>query len=816
MGTVVLVAAAFVARDLQRSESLAWALVAAALALAVWWQRGIELSGTALDGPTGRAGGWRRAIGALLALAGAGSFALGSAGLVDNWARGFDRAWMCWSLGTVLLALGLDLLWARWSAPRGSRRGHTVALVLAVVAVGAVFRLGTFYFFPAPYHVTQVEELQVGAMATDALAGGRLRWEYLSQAWLGALGITVGGPTLLSTRLPSTILSFLKLAPLFLLLRFMVGTTGALVGSLLMALSIWDTLFARVATNHDVFVVLSAFALLAGPARRGRPSAYVVLGLLSGYVFFEYVLYRPLAVFAVAGAFLVSLRDRHAGLAARLLRPLLVLAILVAMTWPLYRFLVDSGRTREFFDGYGRARANHSYYSPDDSWETAVQKRLARSQRALSLLFFSGPDAPTTNPDGRKMVDPFTSLLLVVGTGYALAHPLRQIFGLVLLAGASTYAASLVLTGNFDFVRSGSALGYVYALAGVGAAGLAEALRRIPRAGGRVATALFMTAGVAYAAVFSTSFLHSFVTDPRVQRAQFRDLAYLASWIATNTRADERVVVAAPNFAYLMEPHDAAWLRGEVEGAAFWDLHAALLDWAQHPQATLLLVHAGSTSAEVQQYLRALLPSLETTRLPGPIGPEKDLLFARRAAPPQELARVLERWGCQPVAIEVDLLDEAGRVLTTVTSAAGAIDAPLWPGEAQEALMRLRPQAKRARVRFVADFRIEQGGEYLFPIEIYPGQATLRIDSMIIPYPPTAAVQLAPGVHHLDLRSEYDPNAGAPLVRLFWQGPDSGGRRQLLPFYRVAAERCPAAAASSALGDLAARERAQADVRLPQ
>lgn len=787
---MALVALAFASYHALGREDVAWALVVAAVLVSAWWQRDVGLEGTALEGPEGPPSRRRRLLGLALAAVGAALIAAGTRGLLANWSLGFDRAWVHWFTGTALLGWGLDLAWARWSSPPSPTRWRVVGVAAALVAAGALFRLGTFYFFPSPYFITQVEELQVGAMATEVLGGGRLRWEYLSQAWLGALGISIGGPTLLAIRLPSTILSFLKIVPLFLWLRFAVGTTGAVVGSLLLAVSAWDVLFARVPTNHDVFVVAAAFALLAGPARRGRPSAYAWIGLISGFVFFEYVLYRPLAVFALAGAFLVSWRDRHATWPARLARPLITVALLVAMTWPLASYIVGKGRTREFFDGWGRAQANRSYYNPEDTWEEALAKRLERTRLAAGLFFFRGAQAPVVNPKAEPLVDPFTSLLLVLGVGYGLAHPLRHLFGLTLLAGVFTLAASLIVTGNFDFVRAGSAVGYVFALAGIGAASLGAALAGAGPRCRRVLVAAALVAGTLYAALFSLRYLSYFVTSPDIRGAQFRELPYLASWIGTHVREGERVIIAAPNFDYMMRNHDAAWLRGKKRGAAFWDIHSALRDWAENPEPAILMVYGGATSEDVRAYLEWFLPEVPFAVEPGPLGPEKNLLWARASAPPRALRRRLAAWDCQAVAVEVELLDAEGGVVAAFEAAAGLIDPTLWPGAVRDAITRFGGQIVAARARIAGGFAVSEGGEVVFSVLHYPGHVTLKIDGVEVANTSAAAVDLAPGPHQVEILAEYDPKASAPIHRLYWQGPDSGGRRELLPFYRVGADRC--------------------------
>lgn len=790
LASVALVAAAFVAEASYRRLDLGWGLLAAALLLAIVWGRRVELDGCVPPGPVGPSSRRRRLAGAILALAGGALWWIGTTALLRDWTASFDRAWLAWIAGTFLLGAGLDLLWALWRLPPRPGRRRLLALVLALVAVGALFRLGTFYFFPAPYHVTQVEELQVGAMATEVLNGSRIRWEFLSQAWLGALGVAVGGPNLMATRLPSTFLSILKLVPMFLWLRFSVGNAGAIVGTALLAVSGWDSTFARVQTNHNVLVVATAFALLAGPARRGRPSAYVWLGLLSGYVMFEYVLYRPLALFALVGAGLVSWRDPQARWPARLARPLLTAALCLAMCAPLYGFLNASGRTREFFDGYGRARANVTYYNPADTWEATVERRLQRINLAAGLFFFRGPGSPVANPKSVPLADPFTGAMLLLGLGYGLAHPLRRLFGLTVAACLFTLVSALIVTGNFDYVRAGSAVGYLFALAGFGAAAFFEALRPLGRAWGRRAAAVLLAAGLVSAAAFSGRYLHFFVTSPEIRRAQFRDLAYLAWWLQNRVGPEDRVVIAAPNFPYLMDRHDAAWMRGErVQGASFWDLQSALRDWAQHPQATLVAVYAGPTWPAVQAYLSHLLPSAEFGREPEPGEDGKELLYHRSRAKPPELEQVLARWGCEPVTLSVDLFDADGELLSTLQGTAGLIDPTLWPGGVQETVRRLRPQVKRAEARFSATIRIEKGGLYVFPYESYPGAGRLSVDGTPVPYPPTSGVQLEPGLHHLELRSEYDPHAAAPMLRLFWQGPDSAGIKELVPFYRISPAR---------------------------
>jgi 4-amino-4-deoxy-L-arabinose transferase-like glycosyltransferase len=147
-----------------------------------------------------------------------------------------------------------------------------------LLAVAAVYRLGNIREFPGEAAITQIEDLQVGNFGWAYINGYRVRWEYLSSTWLAALGIWLGGPHQWAMRIPFAVVSTLKVLPLFIWLRLAVGTAGALTGTALLAFSFWDVILSRIPNNHNALIVSIVFSLLAGPVRRGRPSAYVLLG----------------------------------------------------------------------------------------------------------------------------------------------------------------------------------------------------------------------------------------------------------------------------------------------------------------------------------------------------------------------------------------------------------------------------------------------------------------------------------------------------------------------------------------------------------
>jgi len=50
-------------------------------------------------------------------------------------------------------------------------------------------------------------------------------------------------------RVPFAVVSALKVVPLFVWLRLSVGTAGALVGTSLLAYSLWDVILSRIRTT---------------------------------------------------------------------------------------------------------------------------------------------------------------------------------------------------------------------------------------------------------------------------------------------------------------------------------------------------------------------------------------------------------------------------------------------------------------------------------------------------------------------------------------------------------------------------------------
>ena len=770
-------------------EDYGWWLLAAALVVGAVAQAGLRFDAPAPAPPPGPAGPWRRGIGIVIALGGAALWETATARIYYSWTTGFDFAWMGWTGAVILIGIGLDLAWGRW--PRSADSGWRIGVLMAmavVLAVAAVYRLGNIADFPGEAAVTQIEDLQVGNFGWAYLNGYRLRWEYLSSTWLAALGIWLGGPSQFAMRVPFAVVSALKVLPLFVWLRRSVGTVGALTGTALLACSFWDVVLSRIPNNHNTLIVSIVFALLAGPVRRGRPSAYALLGFFGGYVLHEYIAYRPLAVFAVAGAVLWSLLDRTAGWPARLVRPLITAALLGSMVMPLFLTRIPGPLRIEYFDGWNRARSITGYYNPTDTWQQSLQRRLDRAYSAAELFVVRGDRSPVRNVASQPpLIDPVTCALLVLGLAGAAANLLRPVFGLTVLGFLVTVSGTLVFTGNFDVARVGGAVPYVYALAGFGAAGLWAVWGNAWGRAGKAAAALLLAVTVAGAGVWSTRHLFELWTSPVIRAAHRNNLAYLTVWLRDHVHPGERVLGIAPGYENVLEGHDGAWLRGgTVSGFVTIDIETALRQWEHEAGPTLLFVFAGESTPGVTQFLTWLLPELEFQLDPDPLHMQADVASVRLPGPPPDLAERLAEWHCRGARAAFSLVGASpGDVMFEIKTTVPFISKSTWPALLIQTLYRLTTHPSRIHMVYTAPFRVTTPGDYLFALATYVGNGTLTIDGQPRDGAGHIAVPLDANLHTMELVADFAPMAFEPNIALFWSGPDTGNRQELMPLYRL-------------------------------
>lgn len=788
--------AALIAFQRDNDGTRGWWLILVGLLLGMAGQAGVQYPAPPPAPPPLPTTRRRRWLGLLLAAAGAALWTYGVLRLTEHWASGFDIAWTSWLAATALMACGADLAWGRWgrveALPPARRTSRWVWAGLAVLmAIAAVYRLGNIADFPGEASATQIEDFQVGNFGHIFLQGDRVRWEYLSSTWLAALGIAVGGHSQLAVRVPFALVSVIKLAPMFIWTRLMVGTGGALVGIALLAPSFWDVVLSRIPNNHNALTVAIAFSLLAAPVRRGRPSAYIILGFLGGYILHEYIAYRPLVAWALLGGTWWSLTDRHASWPARLARPLLTAVLIGSMVAPLFITRLHGPLISEYSDGWARARGQTAYYNPQDSLEQSLERRLKRATDAAELFVWRGDRSPVRNMKMWPLVDPVTAALLLLGIAGVLVHAWRPVLLLTLAGFLVHVVGTLVATGNFDVARVGGSVAYVYPLAGVGAAGLMAALGAAWGDWARRLAGVALALAVGWAAWWDTTRLEQLWNSPEVRRAHRNELAYLTVWIRDHVKPGERVVGLAPLHPNAIKTHDGIWLMPErPPGRIVADVETALRDWLANPVPTLFVIYVGRTTEDVAAYLHWLFPQLEFGIDRDPLEMGDDVAWVHVDAPPPDLAAKLAALPCRGAEAVFTLHGPAtAPPLATLTTMVPFIDRATWPEALMEQVSRLSPQ--RLSLRFRTRFRVEQGGEYRFGITSYAGQATLRIDGERRDGHAYVPVALTPGVHELTVDGEFA--LVTPSLQLRWSGPDTQGRQEVMPLYRIAEPRedCP-------------------------
>lgn len=765
-----------------------WPFLGAALLLSILWQWRLGAQRPAVT-PSGAtpAMGVRVQIGAALAAIGFALFCWAAWALYRDWQASFDAAWLAWIAAAAMMGIGLDLAWGRWPRPSGLWSAADAWIALAIFALAAGLRGWGLVEMPGPYHVTQLEEAQIGNFGYAYLVGGRNRWEFLSHMWLSALGQKLfGSADLLPVRIPFALVSALKVVPLYFFLRWMVGRAGACVGAALLACSGWDVMLSRIPTNQNELTVATTLAVLAGPARRGRPSAYVFLGLVGGFVAYEYIAYRPLFVFALVAAVVLSFADRSSTWQRRAFRPALVLVLAVVMATPLFAGKLQGHFSSRYLDGWNRARGDMTDRETAD-WQAELDSRLRRTRAAFGTLFFLGDRASVRNVNGRALLDPVTGALLIAGVAFALTHWLAGLAPLILVGFVVTFTGTLIATGTLYLGRAGCTTVYIHALAGFGAAGLAALLGEMSAAvSRRAATAAALAACVAAAAWSNTRFLLEYWRSPTVRNAQHYELAYQTHWLSRQVQPGERVAGLSALVADVLSGNDAAWMRAaHVQGAVYVDAWSLVEEIRGHSgEPMFVYVAAGGEGAEVVGLLETIWPALRFEIADHPVhGRGAAYYFARvdRGALHHSQSRF----------DDVECRSARGRYILRSRDGSVRRRPAVFPFFARSTWpQRIRIEVRQApplelNLEAEVPVAIEKAGRYVFQTVSNQGRAQIALAGGGLPGLRQLAVDLQSGTHVLELRGSFAARGAGPSVRLEWSGPDTGNQPQLLPIYRV-------------------------------
>jgi 4-amino-4-deoxy-L-arabinose transferase-like glycosyltransferase len=205
-----------------------------------------------------------------------------------------------------------DLHSTRWT-------NWEIVLLAGIVAVALFSRVWNLTNFPDNIYP---DEIMTGTVATQSYINpttappsvfGTL-WSGIDLPalwfWLVAVSLKMGGTSLAMLRLPAALFGAATVVPLYALLRGTWGRYAAIAGSAIMAFSVSNVHYSRLALNNIVtqFFWATCFFFLLRALRSRRPSDWVLAGLSAGLSEYFYYGTRLLPfILAMFIAFLLAL-----------------------------------------------------------------------------------------------------------------------------------------------------------------------------------------------------------------------------------------------------------------------------------------------------------------------------------------------------------------------------------------------------------------------------------------------------------------------------------------------------------------------------
>lgn len=391
-----------------------------------------------------------------------------------------DYRW--WSLDGGVWRERLAQLRARLLTPRA-------AILLAILALGAVFRFAALAENPLDMNSDQAEKLlDVG----DVLNGtyyifferntGREPWQfYWTVALIKLFGLQ---PDFMALKLGTSLIGWLMLPAIFLLGREVLGSRGALIATLFAAVASWGVITARFGLRYPLApcaVAWTLFFLVRG-LRRDSRNSMLAAGIWAGIGLQGYTAYRFMVVVAplIGLIWLARLlvRDEREA-AGRVLRNGLLAAVLALLVMlPLVRYGID--RPDQLLYRAATRLTDAEQAIPGEP----AQIFLNNLKNVLLMFNFTHDRVWVANLPDRPAMDVVLGGLLVVGAAACLAHSWRTRNpwpALTLLAGVLMLIPSALSIAfpdeNPSVVRTGGALPALMIVCAVGPALLLEQLR---------------------------------------------------------------------------------------------------------------------------------------------------------------------------------------------------------------------------------------------------------------------------------------------------------------------------------------------------
>ena len=392
-------------------------------------------------------------------------------------------------------AAGLPTLPSTDVRPVGSRPSVTLYAAAAAFLALAVFaRMAELGSYPdglvgaeteVRAAVSSILEGRPVGPWSEAAGGQPTGFVYWLAAWA-----SVFGKGAVSLRMASGLLGLAAVAMFFVYCRAMFGARAALLGGMLLAVSLWHISYSRLALPVGALVLLqlaASYLLLTALKSEGRPRSFALAGAVFGAAAYTH---NAFYVFAIAVGLWWArelLSGEHAvsvvlGRCAAFLAAALIVA--APYVWSLAS---HSDEAEGRLGSVGLSSSAEYVQQPGlmERWRFAM-RRIVSTAAALPLR---------AEGDARRLLDPATALLAAAGLLAALWRwRRRETFHLW-----STLAAAIVVVGltrdDGMYGRLIVALPAAYAAAGYAFDGLIELLR------GRVTPAVsFVAAGLILAA----------------------------------------------------------------------------------------------------------------------------------------------------------------------------------------------------------------------------------------------------------------------------------------------------------------------------
>ena len=358
----------------------------------------------------------------------------------------FGIAGILWIAGMALLLcsafFGSHSLWGVPSAPRLPRWPTWEMALLAVLFVLALLsRVWNLTNFPDNIYP---DEIMTGTVATQSyLSPTTPPPSVFSTLWSGidlpalwfwfvAVFLKLGGTSLAMLRLPAALFGAATVVPLYALLRGTWGRYAAIAGSTIMAFSVSNVHYSRLALNNIVtqFFWAACFFFLLRALRSRRPSDWALAGLSAGLS--EYFYYGTRLLPFILAVFMVFLLALHWKQARQYAGGFLLLAgsYLVGFGPLLVHFI----RNPNLYLGRGASLLIWSPHIPisfadfhrawKTIWPVLSENLLGISTRTSQDIIFYGP-----------LLLPAESALLVLGIALLLWHWRHPAAFLILTSG---------------------------------------------------------------------------------------------------------------------------------------------------------------------------------------------------------------------------------------------------------------------------------------------------------------------------------------------------------------------------------------------